>query len=68
MVDGLKKEYEGRADVLRADMMSGPGRALAKRYKIDTVPGFVVLDKKGRGIAETAKLRAASTPQSSLIL
>lgn len=48
MVDGLEREFEGRAVVLRADLQSGAGGKLARRYDIDSVPSFVVFDGKGK--------------------
>jgi thioredoxin-related protein len=48
VVDGLEKEFAGRARVMRADFLSVAGRKLARRYRIDTVPGFVVLDTEGK--------------------
>lgn len=47
MVDGLERELEGRASVLRANLQSDAGRVVAARYEITTVPGFVVLDPRG---------------------
>lgn len=46
-VDGLEREYEGRAIVLRADIQNDAGRVLADRYGIRTVPGWVVFDADG---------------------
>ncbi len=46
-VDGLEREYEGRATVLRADIQTDAGRTLAARHDIDVVPSFVVLDGSG---------------------
>lgn len=48
MVDGLEREFEGRASVVRVELQSKTGRVLGKRYRIDTVPGFVVFDGSGK--------------------
>lgn len=48
MVDGLEREFEGKALVIRADFQSDAGRELGRRYGIDTVPGFVVFDRSGK--------------------
>ena len=48
VVDGLEREYEGRATVVRADIQSDPGRAVARRFDIKVVPSFVVLRPDGK--------------------
>ena len=47
VVDGLEREFEGEAFVVRVELSSGPGRELGRRYDIDTVPSFVVFDASG---------------------
>lgn len=47
VVDGLEREFEGRALVLRADIQSDGGRAIADRYRLRVVPAFVVFDHAG---------------------
>ena len=48
VVDGLEREYEGKAYVVRVELSSKAGDELGRRYRIDTVPSFVVFDKSGR--------------------
>lgn len=46
-VDRLQRELEGQADVLRIDVMSRVGNALAQRYGVRAVPTFLVFDGQG---------------------
>ncbi len=48
MVDGLEKEFEGKAYVVRVELSSKPGKELGRRYDIDTVPSFVAFDSNGK--------------------
>jgi hypothetical protein len=48
VVDGLKEDFAGKAYVVRVELSSKTGRILGPRYRIDTVPGFVVFDRSGR--------------------
>jgi hypothetical protein len=47
VVDGLEREFEGEAFVVRVELSSAPGRELGRRYDIDTVPSFVAFDASG---------------------
>jgi thiol-disulfide isomerase/thioredoxin len=47
-VDGLERELDGKAQILRADIRSDVGADLAQRFGIKTVPGFVVLTPDGK--------------------
>jgi hypothetical protein len=47
VVDGLEREFEGRARVVRANIQSGAGRTLADRFDIEVVPSFLVFDATG---------------------
>ncbi len=47
VVDGLEKELEGRAAVLRVSVADSIGRQLAARYSVRAVPTFVLLDGDG---------------------
>jgi len=73
VVDGLEEELGGptRVRVLRADMRSAAGRALAERYQIDTVPSFLAFAGDGRlllrlngtsGVPTAALRRALGSP------
>jgi thiol-disulfide isomerase/thioredoxin len=46
--DGLEREFSGRATFLRVNLQSDAGRALAERYRVDTVPTFVAFDRDAR--------------------
>ena len=48
VVDGLEREVEGRAQVLRLNVMDGVGGQLAARYGVRGVPTFVLLDGDGQ--------------------
>lgn len=62
-VDGLEREYEGRAVVLRADIQQPAGRELSERYGVDVVPGWVVLDPGGRVVVRLEGTRGAPIPR-----
>ena len=47
-VDGLERELDGKAQILRADIRSDVGADLAERFGIHTVPAFVVLTPDGK--------------------
>jgi thiol-disulfide isomerase/thioredoxin len=50
--DDLARELASRASFLRADFQSEAGKALAARYKIDTVPTFLVFGRDGGVLAQ----------------
>ncbi|MBN1977023.1 MAG: hypothetical protein JW918_06445 [Anaerolineae bacterium] len=47
VVDGIERELEGRAQVVRLSVMDGVGGQLALRYGARGVPTLVVLDGAG---------------------
>ncbi len=47
MVDGLEREFTGKARVVRANIQSDAGRSLSRRYDVDVVPSFLVFDADG---------------------
>ena len=47
VVDGLERELEGQARVLRLSVMDDTGRELAMRYGVRGVPTFVLLNGAG---------------------
>jgi hypothetical protein len=47
VVDGLERELEGQAQVLRLNVMDGVGGQLALRYGARGVPTVLVLDGAG---------------------
>lgn len=63
VVGGLEAEYEGRAAVLRADIQSDAGGELARRFAIDSVPSFVVLDPSGDVVERLEGTTSAPIPE-----
>lgn len=47
VVDRLEAELEGRAEVMRLNLMSQIGRMLASRYGLHGVPTLYVFDGEG---------------------
>jgi thioredoxin-related protein len=47
IVDGLERELEGQARVVRLSVMSQMGREIARRYDVRGVPTFLVFDGQG---------------------
>jgi len=63
VVDGLRREFAGRALVLRVNYQTGVGHTLGRRYGVDVVPSFVVFDASGRVVARhvgTARVPTAA--------
>jgi thioredoxin-related protein len=54
VVDGLERELEGRAQVLRLSVMDDVGGGLAMRYGVRGVPTFVLLDRAGEVVLQQA--------------
>ena len=46
-MNGIEKEVENFADVVRVNMMSKFGREIGSRYKVTNVPSTVVVDGSG---------------------
>jgi len=46
-VDGLERDLEGKASIIRLDIGARPGRELASRYLVRALPTFLVFDGKG---------------------
>jgi thioredoxin-related protein len=47
VVDGIERELEGKAQVLRLNVADGVSGQLAARYSVRGVPTLVVLDGEG---------------------
>lgn len=64
-VDRLERELQGTAKVLRINVMSRAGLALAREYGVGAVPTIVVFDGNGQvvyaqaGLPDRAAIRAA---------
>ena len=65
VVDGLERELEGQAQVLRLSVMDDVGGELAMRYGVSGVPTVVLLDGAGEvvlrqtGMPDRDAIRAA---------
>ena len=62
VVDGLERELEGRARVLRLSVTDDVGGNLALRYGVRAVPTFVLLD----GAGEVALVRAGTLDRAEV--
>jgi hypothetical protein len=50
IVDGLERTLEGRADIVRLDIVSQLGRTIASQYGVDGLPTVLVFDGDGEVI------------------
>jgi len=63
-VDGLERELEGQARVVRLSVLSPLGREVAQRYGVMGVPTFLVFDGQGDligrevGLPDRRKIKA----------
>jgi thioredoxin 1 len=48
IVDGIEKQYQGRLTVIRVDIQSETGRALAPIYRFQYTPTFIFFDGQGK--------------------
>lgn len=59
----LERDLEGRAVVLRLDLLSGVGREAARNYGVKAVPAMVVFNRQGQivlkqtGMIDTGAVR-----------
>ncbi len=53
VVDGVERDLDGSARVVRVDLLSDTGARLARRYAVTFTPTFVFLDGAG-GVVATA--------------
>ncbi len=44
IVNGIEKDLEGQAKVIRLDMLSSFGRKIAGRFEVSSIPTLLVLD------------------------
>ena len=49
-MDGLENKLDGRAEVIRLDVMSRVGQQAARRYGVRGVPALVVVDGAGQAV------------------
>jgi hypothetical protein len=50
VVDGLEKKLDGKAEVVRLDVLSSVGQQAARQYGIRGVPALVVVDGSGQAV------------------
>ena len=50
IVDGIEKDLDGRAKVIRLDMLSKIGREIAARYGVQSLPTLLVVDADSKEI------------------
>jgi hypothetical protein len=63
VVDGLERDLEGKAQVVRLSVTDGVGGQLAVRYGVRGVPTMVLLDGDG----EVVYAKAGSPNRSEII-
>jgi thioredoxin-related protein len=56
IVDGIEKDLEGTARVIRLSVVSELGSQVAQRYGVRGVPTIVVLDGEGQVVAQSTGL------------
>lgn len=61
IVDRLENQLDGRARVVRLDVMSGVGRQAAARYGVRGVPTLVVVDGTGQPMFSQAGIVTPGT-------
>jgi len=50
VVDGIEKDLEGKAQVLRLNVLGDVGSQAARRYGVRGLPTLVVVDGKGQAV------------------
>ena len=64
IVDGLERELEGQARVIRLDVLSKLGRGVAQRHDVRSIPTFLIFDGQGNlidrqvGFPDKGRIRA----------
>jgi thioredoxin-like negative regulator of GroEL len=67
IVDGLENDLQGRARVMRLNVLNSVGMNAARRFGVRAVPTFVVFDGQGKvievqiGMPNRAKITSAVT-------
>jgi len=52
IVDGIEKDLQGRAKVVRLSVVSGVGSQAARRYGVRGVPTLVIFDGTGQMVQQ----------------
>ncbi len=66
-MDGLERDLEGQAQVVRLSVLSSMGQELARRHGVRGVPTFLVFDGQGNlierqtGFPDRGKIKALVT-------
>ena len=66
-MDGIESDVAGRALVLRVDLLSAEGGAIAARYGVQFTPTFMLFDR-GRVVETLRTLDRAATAARLLAL
>jgi thioredoxin-related protein len=53
IVDGIERDLEGRAQVVRLGVMSGLGSQAARQYNVRGVPTLVIFDGNGQPVGQS---------------
>jgi thioredoxin-related protein len=67
IVDGLERELEGQARVVRLDVLTKLGREVAQSHDVRSVPTFLIFDGQGNltdrqvGFPDRGRIRALVT-------
>jgi len=67
IVDGLERELEGQAQVVRLDVLTKLGRKVAQSHDVRSVPTFLIFDGQGNlidrqvGFPDRGRIRALVT-------
>jgi thiol-disulfide isomerase/thioredoxin len=48
LIDRVEARFEGRAEVLRVDLLSRLGRQIADKYRVTLIPAVLVFDSEGK--------------------
>lgn len=56
IVDGIERDLEGEASVVRLSVLSAVGARAAQRYNVRSVPTLLVFDAQGQLIEQRAGL------------
>ena len=48
IVNGIEKDLQGRARVVRVNLLSKLGRELARAYGVTAIPAMIIFDGGGR--------------------
>jgi thioredoxin-like negative regulator of GroEL len=63
IVDGIEKDLEGRARVVRFNVSDEQGRDVAIRYGVRSLPTTIVVDGEG----EVVELHAGLPPRKKIV-